>query len=161
MTDRLIEIKKVKLEADRTLHDNFEAMKLVLIQVFEEVFDDAYHTGVTGMGQRGFGSPTSDVILHRMFHLYGRPTLPEIDRALKCLHTPMDHTAPIEVMLCELEEVQMFLLTDRNEDRGLKQTQLIQFALIKLGATGMYGKTLEHVVHLSDLHDRAIQTAPS
>ncbi len=37
----------------------------------------------------------------------------------------------------------MFLIADRNEDRGLKQTQLINFALIKMGAAGMYGKALE------------------
>jgi hypothetical protein len=95
------------------------------------------------MGQRGFGNLAPDEILARLLHLYGKPQLPEIERALKHLHAPMDRTAPIEVMLPELEEVQMYLLADRDEDRGLKQTQLIQFALIKLGATGLYGKALE------------------
>ncbi len=55
----------------------------------------------------------------------------------------MDCMSPIEVMLCELEEVQMFLLAGWDKDRGLKETQMIQFALIKLGAKGLYGKALE------------------
>ena len=143
VTDQIIKIERAKYDANKTLRDNFEAITLVLTQVFEEIIDDAYHTGATGMGQRGFGNLAPDKILHQLFHLYGKPSLQEIESALKRLHSPMDQMAPIEVMLREIEEVQMFLLADRDEDRGLKQTQLIQFALIKLGATGMYGKALE------------------
>ncbi len=97
-----------------------------------------------GVGQRGFGNFAPDKILARLIKLYRKPSLPGLKHALEQLHSPMDCTSPIEVMLCELEEVQMFLLANCDKDRGLKQTQLIQFVLIKMDATGLYGKALEH-----------------
>lgn len=48
-------------------------------------------------------------------HLYRKPTLGKIQGALG------QRLSPIEVMLCVLEEVQMFFLIDSTEDRQLKQ----------------------------------------
>ena len=61
------------------------------------------------MGQRGFGSLTPDVILAQLMHLYGKQSIPELNQALSRLQEPMDRAAPIEVMLRDIEEVQMFL----------------------------------------------------
>ena len=55
----------------------------------------------------------------------------------------MDQTAPIEVMLCDVEEVQMFLLANADEDQVLKETQLITYALIKLQGTSLDAKAIE------------------
>lgn len=55
----------------------------------------------------------------------------------------MDRTAPIEVMICKVEEIQMFLLANLEEDHQLKEPQLITFALIKLTNTGLYVKAIE------------------
>ena len=47
----------------------------------------------------------------------------------------------------------MFLLADCDEDRGLKQSQLISYALIKMSDTGLYGKPIERW-NARDLRDR-------
>ena len=47
----------------------------------------------------------------------------------------------------------MLLLADRDEDRGLKQSQLISYALIKMSDTGLYGKPIERW-NARDLRDR-------
>jgi hypothetical protein len=75
--------------------------------------------------------------------LYGKPSLSELDKALARLHDPMDRTAPIEVMLREVEEIQMFLLANPDEDRQQKETQLITYTLIKIANTGLYSKAIE------------------
>ncbi len=56
----------------------------------------------------------------------------------------MDRHAPVKVMLRNIKEIQMFLLEDRKEDCGLKQSQLILHALINLAVTGLYNKAIEH-----------------
>lgn len=75
--------------------------------------------------------------------LYGKPSLTKLDKALTRLHEPMDRTAPIEVMLRNVEEIQMFLLANPDEDRQQKETQLITYALIKMANTGLYYKAIE------------------
>ena len=57
-------------------------------------------------------------------HLYGKPTLGKIQRALARLSEYMDRRAPVEVMLCVLEEVKMFFLANDAEDRQLKEPQI-------------------------------------
>ncbi len=74
------------------------------------------------MGQRGFGNLAPGDILARLVELYGRPSLTELKKGLQRLHDPMDRRAPVKVILCDIEEIQMFLLADRNEDRRLKQS---------------------------------------
>ena len=55
----------------------------------------------------------------------------------------MDCLTPIEVMIRTFEEVQMFFLANDEEDRKLRNTQLITHALIKMLATGLYAKPIE------------------
>ena len=138
-----VEAEKSTFDFAKQVADTFDAVKFVLVQIFEDAIDDTYHAGATGMGQRGFGHLKPDEILAKLLELYGHPTLEELDAALLRLHDPMDRTEPVEVMLRTIEEVQMFLLADRAEDRGLKQAQLISYALIKLSKTGLYGKAIE------------------
>ena len=54
-----------------------------------------------------------------------------------------NQTAPIEVVLRDVEEVQMFLIANADEDWVLKETQLIPYALIKLQCAGLYTKAIE------------------
>ena len=95
------------------------------------------------MGQQGFGSLTPDVILARLMHLYGKPSIPELNQALSRLQEPMDRAASIAVMLCNIKEVQMFLLVNPDEDCQQKETQLITYALIRVTNTGLYNKAIE------------------
>ena len=76
-------------------------------------------------------------------HLYGKPSIPELNQALSRLQEPMDRAAPIKVMLRNIKEVQMFLLANPDEDCQQKKTQLITYALIKLTNTGLYNKAIE------------------
>ena len=78
---------------------------MVLTQIFKNAIPVAFHTGATGMGQRGFGTLTPKVILAWLIHLYSRPSFTELDQALTRLHNPMDCAAPIEVMLCNIKEI--------------------------------------------------------
>ena len=52
---------------------------MALAQHFEFVINDAYHTGATGMGQRGFDTLTPKHIMDNMMTLYGKPSLPELE----------------------------------------------------------------------------------
>ena len=89
-SDRAIETERNAWDFLKDMSDTFDAVKLVLTQIFEEAIDDAYHTGATGMGQRGFGNLTPDRILERLMELYGRPSLAELKKAMQRLHDPMD-----------------------------------------------------------------------
>ena len=53
-------------------------MKSVLVRVFLEAIPEAYHSGLTTMGQKGFGNPAPREILFCLVHLYGKPTLEEV-----------------------------------------------------------------------------------
>ena len=46
-------------------------------------------------------------------------------------------------MLQTIKEVQIVFLANDEEDRELKDTQLITHALIKMSATGLYTKPIE------------------
>lgn len=82
VTDRLISIAENKWDAEKELHDIFQHIKLMLTQIFEDSIPDASHTGPAGMGQRGFGTLTPDLIMTQLMTLYGKPSLNELDQAL-------------------------------------------------------------------------------
>ena len=96
------------------------------------------------MGDMVFGLLTAPQIISRMKLNYGKPGIGEIKKAPLRLNDPMDRDMPIEVMLRSLEEVQMFLLASPEENRELKEVNMIDHALIKLSETGgFYTKALE------------------
>ena len=127
----------------KELSDGFEVIEAALVEIMEHCIDEAYHTGSTTLGQKGYGNLTARNIIFRLFHLYGKPTLQEVNDALARLSSPMDRLDTIEVMLKSVEEVQMFLLADQTEDRSLKESQMITYAMIKMNSTGLYIKALE------------------
>ena len=53
------QVEEPKWNALKDIEDNYKNVKTALTQLFEFVINNAYHTGATGMGQRGFGSLTS------------------------------------------------------------------------------------------------------
>ncbi len=55
----------------------------------------------------------------------------------------MDQNEPIEVMICAIEEVQLFLLSHPKSDQELPDLALIKFSLIELMKTGVYSKLIE------------------
>ena len=55
----------------------------------------------------------------------------------------MDRTLPVEVMLCGMEEIQMFLLENPDEECKLTEVLMISHALNKMVKTGLYGKAIE------------------
>ena len=66
-----------------------------MVQVFVNCIDKAYHTGAEALGQKGYGNLSAQNIIFRIFHLYGKPTLSEIEAAESRLAVPMDRMAPI------------------------------------------------------------------
>ena len=143
LTDCQIAVEEGRFNAQKEVSDGFEVIVGVLTSKFETVIDPAFHTGATGMGQRGFGTLTPRAILFKLFELYGQPTLTEIQNALLRMMAPMDRLQPIEVMLRAVEEVQMFFLANPEEDMHMKESQLINHALIKMKDTGMYTKAID------------------
>ena len=117
---------------------------MVLTKTFEDVIDSAFHTEICGLETRVFGSTKPYDILAHIHSLYGKPSFMELEGALLRLNEPMNRSHPIEVMLQGIEEVQIFLLTNPEEDRRLLEPNLIGYALIKLSKCGgMYAKALE------------------
>ena len=143
VTDRLISVEESGWQALKDLSNSFKNMKSVLVRMFLEALPEAYHSGATTMGQKGFGNLAPRDILFRLVHLYGKPTLAEVQQCLARLAAPMDRLAPVEVMLRDIEECQMFYLSDTTLNRTLTDKQSITYGLIKLSATGLYTKALE------------------
>ena len=105
-TEQKTEERKWKAEKD--LRDNFDNVRTALRLLFERIIDQAYHSGGTGTGdlaRRGFGNDEPPDILARLYRLYGKPSLQELDQALMRLNDPMDRNQPVEVMLRAMEEI--------------------------------------------------------
>ena len=85
ITDTEQRVEESKWKALKDSEDNYENIKTALTQPFEHVIDDAYHTGATGMEQRGFGMFTPKQIMEAMMTLYRNPSLPELEAALRRL----------------------------------------------------------------------------
>ena len=95
------------------------------------------------MGHRGFGSLTPKEIYEKLLHLYGKLSLSELENALLKLHDPMYRTLPVEVMLCGIEEIKMFLLVSTDKERELTEVIMISYRLINMVNPGIYGNTIE------------------
>jgi hypothetical protein len=143
ITDTEQRVAVLKWKALKDLEDNYNNNQTSLTQLFENVIDDAYHTGATGMGQQGFGNLTPQQILTQLMLLYGKPSLPELENVLHQLLLLMDRSKPIEVILREIEAVQIFLLSNPEESRQMSDVTMISYALIKMFNTGLYGKPIE------------------
>ena len=64
-----------------------------------------------------------------------------MESSLKRLLEPMGRNAPIEIMLRDIEDVQMFLLAHPEGKKEISETQIINYVMIKLSKTGgMYVK---------------------
>ena len=75
--------------------------------------------------------------------LYEKPTDQELEAALKKLLDLMEHNEPIEVMLQDIKDAQMFVLAHPEGEKEILETQLIDYAMIKLCKTGgMYAKDM-------------------
>ena len=137
----------------KDLEDNYKNIKTALTQLFKHVIDDAYHTGATGMEQRGFGMFTPKQIMEAMMTLYRKPSLPELEAALRRLLEPMDWTKPTEVMLRNIKGAQILLLSNPEEIQQLSDISLINYTLIKMNNSGLYGKPIERWNERT-VHDR-------
>ena len=126
----------------KEMRDTLLNIETCLRTTFERCIDKNYHSSTSGgMGQRGFGNDQPRDISKRLMTLYGKPTVHELEGALKRLLDPMERNDPIEVMLRDIEDVQMFLLAHPEGDKEMSEPQLIDYAMIKLSKTGgLYSK---------------------
>mgnify|MGYP000441937942 FL=1 len=143
ITDTEQRVAKSKWKALKDIEDNYNNIQTALVQLFEHVIDEAYHTGATGMGQCRYGNLTPPQIQDQLMLLYGKSSLPELENSLRQLLQPMDRNKPIEVMLREVEAVQIFLLSNPEEEHQMLDVTMISYALIKMYNTGLYGKPIE------------------
>ena len=63
----------------------------------------------------GFGKLSPFDILQRLRKTYGRAKIQEIEAKLLLLNNPMDRNLPVEVMIRDIEDVQIFLLANPAE----------------------------------------------
>ena len=112
---------------------------------FEIVIDKAYHTtGNTGIMGDGSGQLTPSEILQRLRKTYGRANIQEIEAKLLHLNNPMDRSLPVEVMIRDIEDVQLFLLANLADNIELTDVQLCTHDLIKLSKIGgLYANATE------------------
>eukprot|EP00978_Attheya_sp_CCMP212_P035223 scaffold151845_cov22-Attheya_sp.AAC.1 len=104
------------------MHDSFKNIKTALKTMFERVVEASFHTsGNAALMSTGFGTMTPPEIMTRMRRLYGKATIQELEKQLLILQQPMDRNNPVEVMLRSMEEVQMFLLTDAEENQEMTE----------------------------------------
>ena len=96
------------------------------------------------MARRGFGNDKTPAILKRLKRFYGTPSLQELDQALLRLHKPMDRNQPVEVMLCNTDDVQMLLMAHPDGDHELSDINIISYGMIKPPKCGsLYKKVIE------------------
>ena len=117
---------------------------MVLTKMFEEVVNPAFQSSSRGLASKGFCTTPPVDILANIQRIYGKPINQELDSALLHLNKPMNQMKSIEVMIRGIEELQLFLLSNPDEDRALTEPNLISYALIKLTKTrGMYAKGIK------------------
>ena len=122
-----------------------------MLTLLERVIDPAYH--LAQMFRHSFGNDEPPTILKRLKHLYGQPSLVELNTALLHPNNPIDRNQPVEVMLLAIKEVHMFLLAHPEAGQKLSDMNLILYTLINLNKTGdMYTRALElwNVKELTD-----------
>ena len=90
----------------KKISDSYNVIVMALKSTFERVIDKAYHTtGNTGIMGDGFGQLTPFEILQKLRKTYGRANIQEIELKLLQLNNPMDRNLPVEVMICDIEDV--------------------------------------------------------
>ena len=101
------------------------------------MIDKAYHTtGNTGIMGDGFGKLTPFEILQRLQKTYGRANIQEIEAKLLYLNNLMYRNLPVEVMMRDIEDVQLFLLANPADNMELTDVQLCTHGLIKISESG-------------------------
>ena len=88
-------------------------MTLILAEISEERILVTFHTGAIGIGQCSLGMLTPNIILARLMYLYGKPSIPDLERTLSKVNDPMDRMAIIKVMLRDIEAIH-FLVANPN-----------------------------------------------
>ena len=72
-----------------------------------------------------------DAILARLMHLYGKPSILELEEALNNLSHSMDRTTTIKVMLQKMEEIQVFLLSNPKKTVALSKPSSLPTSSLK------------------------------
>ena len=117
---------------------------MVLTNMLKEVVDPAFHYGIRGLANKGFGTTPPVDILANLQHLYGKSSYQELDAALLRLNQLMNQMQMVKVVIRVIEEVPLLLLANPNKDCTLAYPNLICYALIKLTKTGgIYSKGIE------------------
>ena len=98
--------------------------------------------GETGMGQWDFGSLAAEVILARLMRISRKPLILK-KKTLTQLNKLMGHNVPPYATIQDLKEIQIFCMANNGEDRMIKETQLIIYALVNMKSMGIYGKVME------------------
>ena len=117
---------EIMWQASKYLQDNFNNFQTALKTMSKRIVDLAYHS--SGMGRTGFGTEEIPAILQQLQTLYRKPSLRYIDAALLRLNDPMDRNQPMEVMIWDIKEVQIFLLSHPEDNMSLPDTALINYA---------------------------------
>ena len=89
------------------------------------------------MGHTVFGTDEAPAILKWLQTLYIKPSLRELDAALLLLYDTIDRKQPGEVMIWEIKEVQIFLLYHPKDNTSVPDTELINYAMIRIDKTGI------------------------
>ena len=104
---------KGEFKYKKEIANSYDVILMALKSTFEQVIDKAYHTtGNAGIMGDGFGQLTPFEILQKLRKTYGRANIQEIESKLLQLNNPMDRNLPVEVMICDIEDVQRFLLAN-------------------------------------------------
>ena len=114
LRERQVAAEEGRFNCEKEVREGFEEIDSQLVHIFTNCIEKAYHTGSEALGQKGFGNLLARKILFPLFHLYGKPTLAEIQTAEARLAAPMDRNAPVEAMLKSIEEVQIFYLQEKS-----------------------------------------------
>ena len=72
---------------------------MVMINMFEEVVDPAFHSNSRGIAIKGFGTTPPVEILANLQQIYVKISYQELDTVLIHLKDPMNRIKPVEVML--------------------------------------------------------------
>ena len=64
----------------KIIKENFNTVCTTLTQIFDRSIDKAYHTGSSNMEQQWFGSLIPKEIFEKILHLYGKPSLLELEK---------------------------------------------------------------------------------
>ena len=98
----------------------------------------------TGVARRVFGNDKPPDIIRRLKILYVTSSLQEIDQDFLRLHNPMDQNQPVEVMIRNTKEFQMFPIMHPYRDLKLSDINFISYVMIKLSKCGgLYTKAVE------------------